>query len=119
MRSKWACYSVPEQPQDGWLAHPEASAIQGCSALGRKHSLEEAIPAAIPGWDSSRKEINPAFRCYLHHMGRQLGSNKARCRLLVDHPLTDSRAGRGLARAVGRMSWLPSIFHIMGPRDTE
>lgn len=53
-------------------------------------------------------------------MGRQLGSNKPWSHLLVvDYPLTDSWAGRGLAGAMGRMSRLPSIFHIMGPGDTE
>lgn len=60
------------------------------------------------------------LKCYLHHMGRQLGSNKPWSHLLVvDYLLTDSWAGRGLAGAMGRMSRLPSIFHIMGPGDTE
>lgn len=49
-------------------------------------------------------------------MGRQLGPDESwRCLLAVDYSLTDSWPGRGLARAMGRMSGLPSIFHIMGP----
>lgn len=76
-------------------------------------AAHEALTAVIT-------EMNPTLKCYLHHMGRQLGPNEPRCRLLVvDDPLTDSWAGRRLAGAMGRMSGFPSIFHIMGPGDTE
>lgn len=49
-------------------------------------------------------------------MGRQLRPDESWRRLLaVDYTLTDPWPGGGLARAMGRMSGLPSIFHIMGP----
>jgi hypothetical protein len=53
-------------------------------------------------------------------MRGKLWSNKPwRSLLIGDNTLIDSRAGRGLARAVGGMRKFTSIFHIMGPGDKE
>lgn len=53
-------------------------------------------------------------------MRGELGAYESRgCLFAVDNPLTDDRAGRGLARAVGGMSKFTSIFHIMGPDIKE